>query len=113
MRRGRARAPDAVYDHGSVDYALALFATTAGRRADASAHFEAALAADEALGARPWLVHTQVAFAELLSAEGNGARARELAAAAVAEAEVLGIAAVITPTVAALANREGAPEGAL
>jgi len=103
----RIAAGRAVYDHGSVDYALGRFATTAGRPADAIAHFEAALVADEAVGARPWRVHTQVAFAQLLSAVGDHARARELAAAAVAEAEELGIPAVVA------AIREGAPEGAL
>ena len=91
----RIAAGRAVYDHGSVDYALALFATTAGRPADAVAHFEAALAADEALGARPWLVHTQVAFAELLAQLGQTERAREVAAAAIAGAEALDIPAVV------------------
>jgi hypothetical protein len=79
-------------------------------------HFEAALAAEEAAGARPWLVRAQVHYAELLAAQGETERASELAAAAVAEADELDIPRVITPDTAALsraANEEGAPEGAL
>jgi DNA-binding SARP family transcriptional activator len=103
----RLVAGRAVYDHGSVDYALARFAATAGRSTDAVRHFEAALASDEATGARPWLVRTQARYAELLTALGETDRARELAAAAIAEADVLGIPAVVEGI------REGAPEGAL
>jgi hypothetical protein len=104
----RLVAGRAIYDHGSVDYALARFATTAGRPADAVPHFEAALASDEAAGARPWLVRTQTHYAELLSAEGETERASELATAAVAGADDLGIPGVISPTVAALAGHSAA-----
>jgi tetratricopeptide (TPR) repeat protein len=97
------------YDDGSVDYALARFAATAGRPDDAAAHFKAALASEEAAGARPWLVRTRAHYARLLAAQGETERAQAQEAAAVAEAEALGIPAAA----ARILNREGAPEGAL
>jgi tetratricopeptide (TPR) repeat protein len=100
----RLVAARAVYDQCSAHYALARYATTLGRDDEAAAHFEAALASDAALGARPALIQTRSRYAELLAARGEAERAAELAAAAVADARALGIPNAVPPTAAALAT---------
>jgi tetratricopeptide (TPR) repeat protein len=55
----------AVYHQCSAHYALGRFAMTLGRHDDAARHLEAAIASDEALGARPALEHSRAAYAEL------------------------------------------------
>jgi DNA-binding SARP family transcriptional activator len=66
---------------GSVSRYLGILATTTSRWTDAERHFEDALAANEQIGARPWLARTQGDFARLLSARGergDGERAVKL-----------------------------------
>src|SRR5262249_43074758 len=63
-------------------------------RAAAIAHFEEALAANAAMGARPQFAHTQVDLAQTLLAGGSAAeqaRAREMLAEARATASELGM----------------------
>jgi DNA-binding SARP family transcriptional activator/tetratricopeptide (TPR) repeat protein len=55
----------AVYHQCSAHYALGRFAMTAGRHADAARHLAAAIASDEALGARPALERSREAYAQL------------------------------------------------
>jgi len=81
-------------------YALfgAMLAACLGRWDDAERHFADALAMNERLGARPYVVRTRRAWASMLldrndpSRTGDAARARELIAAGRAEAEALGMA---------------------
>ncbi len=64
---------------GSVARPLGLLAATAGRPAEAEAHFERALEANARIGAWPWLARTQHAYAALL-ATGAGAQGSARAA---------------------------------
>ena len=62
---------------------------------DAERHFADALAMNERLGARPYVVRTRRAWASMLldrHAPGDATRARDLIAAGRAEAETLGMA---------------------
>ena len=64
---------------GSVARYLGLLATTTKRWDDAEQHFEAALAMNARMGARPWLAHTQHDFARMLLARDEpGDRERAL-----------------------------------
>lgn len=79
---------------GPVDRALALLATTMARYADAERHF---LAAEELCGrvrAPGWAVCVRASWAKTLrrGAPGDTARSQTLAAHALADAEILGLA---------------------
>jgi tetratricopeptide (TPR) repeat protein len=79
---------------GSVARDLGLLATALERWDDATAHFEQALAANERIGAQPWLAHTCEDYARMLVARGrpgDGDRARALAERAVAGYRSLGM----------------------
>ena len=81
--------------HGSNGYPAGLLASCLGRWEDAERHFEHALAVNERLGARPYLVRTRHAYAQMLldrNAPRDRERAAELIAAGLAEAEQLGMA---------------------
>ncbi len=99
----RLVAGRAVYDQCSAAYALGRYATTLGRLDAAVEHFEAAIASDLAVSARPALVQTRARYAEVLAARGEHARARELAAAALAEAAELGLSDAVPGAALALA----------
>lgn len=80
---------------GSVSRHLGILAATVARWADAERHFEAALVANERIGARPWLAHTREDYARMLAARGKRGdreRGRELAAGALEEYRSLGMA---------------------
>jgi tetratricopeptide (TPR) repeat protein len=65
---------------GSVARSLGTLATTMGRFDDAEAHLEAALAANQRWGARPWVAHTLHDLVALLVARdgpGDAARAHD------------------------------------
>ena len=69
---------------GSVERYLGILATTLGRFDDAARHLEAAGERNAAMGARPWLAHTQHDHARALIARGgpqDGAKASDLLAA--------------------------------
>jgi tetratricopeptide (TPR) repeat protein len=103
---------------GALARYLGILAATLGRHADAMAHFAAALAINERMGARPWLAYTQHDLALLLRRDGAPdarVRARELLrlagetardlgmrrlAAAVSRAVALGDAPPISPAAA-------------
>ena len=79
---------------GSVSRYLGILAMTTARPADAERHLEAALKANERIGARPWLAHTQEDFARMLAARGKRGdreRGRELAASALEGYRTLGM----------------------
>ena len=78
-----ADVPEAA--RGSVARHLGMLATTTKRWEKAELHFEAALAMNERMGARPWLARTQDEYARMLLARGPGGshpRAQELQDAA-------------------------------
>jgi DNA-binding SARP family transcriptional activator len=79
---------------GSVARYLGLLSTTRSRLDEAAAHYEAALAMNRRLGARPWLAHTQEDYARMLFARGDSkdaARARSLLNDALATYSELGM----------------------
>lgn len=73
---------------GSVEGSLGKLASAMGRDREAAEHFERALRANEAVGARLALAHTQLDYARAL---GAGRRAAELVDAAAATASELGL----------------------
>lgn len=80
---------------GSIHYPCGVLAACMHRWEEAEHHFSSALAVDERLGARPFVVRTRRGHAQMLldrAAPGDRARARELIAAGRAEAEQLGMA---------------------
>jgi tetratricopeptide (TPR) repeat protein len=82
---------------GSVDRYLGLLAGTMGETADAERHLEAAIEANERMGARPWVAHTQHDLARLLAGRagaGDLERADALDRAALATAQRLGMIAL-------------------
>jgi len=81
--------------NGSFALFAGLLAACLRRWDDADQHFRDALAMNERLGARPWIVYTRRAWAAMFldrDAPGDTHRARELIAAGRAEAEQLGMA---------------------
>ena len=79
---------------GSISRYLGLLAVTTERGQDAERHFEEALAANESMGARPWLAHTQHDCGEMLlarDAPGDRERAGELLDSALATYRELGM----------------------
>jgi tetratricopeptide (TPR) repeat protein len=79
---------------GSAHRYLAILAATEGDPERAASHFEAALATNARLGARPALAHTQHEYARLLLARarpGDGERAAELRASALELTEACGM----------------------
>jgi tetratricopeptide (TPR) repeat protein len=77
---------------GSASRHLGLLADLLGKRDQAIEHFEAALAMNERMRARPWVARTQLGLAQVLLREPDGAeRAGELLDACVATANELGM----------------------
>jgi tetratricopeptide (TPR) repeat protein len=77
---------------GSAARHLGLLADLLGRRKQAIAHFETALAMNERMRARPWVAHTRVELARVLSQQASGReRAAQLLDAGIAEAQRLGM----------------------
>jgi class 3 adenylate cyclase/tetratricopeptide (TPR) repeat protein len=80
---------------GSVAFYLGLLSTTLGDWQDAEAHFTAALATHERIGAPTWLARTRLEWARMLLARaepGDGDRAHHLLRQALATARDLGLA---------------------
>lgn len=83
---------------GAADAVLGMLATTMARWPDACRHFEAALAMNERLGARPALARTQLHFARMLLLRPESAepgRAAELLRLAHEDAAALGMTGLI------------------
>ncbi|MDQ4130265.1 MAG: maleylpyruvate isomerase N-terminal domain-containing protein [Actinomycetota bacterium] len=79
---------------GSVERQLGLLATTMARWEDATAHFEAALARNEALASPPLVARTRADYASMLARRGepnDHERAAELRRQAATTARELGI----------------------
>jgi tetratricopeptide (TPR) repeat protein len=105
-------APQPVVCYGSVSFYLGLLAATTSKWAEAAGHFEAAVAAHQRLGARPWLACTRYEYARMLLARGQPAdrhRALGLLDRALASAGSLGMAAVAEQAKALQAAQAGRP----
>jgi DNA-binding SARP family transcriptional activator/tetratricopeptide (TPR) repeat protein len=95
---------------GSAARHLGLLAAVLGRRDVAASHFEHAIAANESMGARPWLARTQVDYAGMLldaPEPGDEEHAALLLDHATATASELGLR-VIGERASATADRLGA-----
>jgi hypothetical protein len=82
---------------GSVDRYLGLLAATMGRADDAVRHLDRGIAANERLGAWPWVAHTQHDLADVLrrrAGSGDVERATALDGAALVTARRLGMTAL-------------------
>jgi len=82
---------------GSADRYLGLLASTMGRWSDAQAHFEAALAMNERIGARVGLANTEYDYAALLLARGESGdceRATSLLRSSLESAREIGMRAL-------------------
>ena len=82
---------------GSVDRYLGLLAGTIGMIADAERHLDAAIAANDRMGARPWAAHARHDLARLLARRagpGDSERAIALDREALATARQLGMTAL-------------------
>ena len=83
-----------VLSMGAAARSLGRLAATLGRVDDAERHFRTAIELDTRCGALPWLVRTQLGYADLLlsrDARGDAPRARSLLAEAHATAARLGL----------------------
>ena len=83
---------------GSTARYLGLLANRLGDFRRAAAHFERALAMNEAMSAWPWLAHTRSDYAQMLARRGRRgdlARAMRLTSDALATARELGMSALI------------------
>jgi tetratricopeptide (TPR) repeat protein len=78
---------------GSAARHLGLLADLLGRRKEAIAYFEKALAMNERMRARPWVAHTQIELARVLGPRSK--RSAELLEAGLAEAQTLGMPRLI------------------
>src|SRR6266511_163185 len=90
-------APQPVVCLGSASFYLGLLATLTARWAEAADHFEAAIAAHDRLGARPFLARTRYEYARMLLRRGQAAdrsMALWLLDQALAAASSLGMAPV-------------------
>ncbi|MBE2318293.1 AAA family ATPase [Solirubrobacter sp. CPCC 204708] len=77
--------------NGSASWLLGLLAAAQGRYELAESHFAAAQEMHVAMGARPFQARTQVAWAEMLLAQGDVERASEMLADAILVADALGM----------------------
>jgi predicted ATPase len=96
--------------NGSVERYLGQLAATLGRYEDAVRHFEAAIAFDRGLGARPLQARVQVDYARMLLerlAPGDRERALRLANEALAIAHELGMKLVTERALAAKLEAQG------
>ncbi len=91
----------AAFCSGSVERSLGLLAGTLSRMPDAARHLEAAIAANERLGSRPWVAYAEHDYARALlaaGAPGNHERALVLLARAERTARELGMTALAERT---------------
>jgi tetratricopeptide (TPR) repeat protein len=102
--------------NGSASRLLGMLAAAMRRWDEADAHFADAMEMHERMGARPWRARTAVAWATMLlarRARGDKARARELLAEAVLEADALGMSVVAERARALVPAGPAGPGGAV
>ena len=90
---------------GSASRQLGRLAAMLGRRSDAAVHFEQAMKMNRGMGAQPWLVRTQLQYAQALLQEpeaGDLRRAVRMLRHALATAEELGLHQLAHDVTAAL-----------
>lgn len=93
---------------GAVDHHLGVLAGVLGRHDDARRHLEAGLEVHERLGARAWVVLSQVALGRvLLDAGQDRERATALVSAALAAAEEFGMGSAAVDARAVLRGTDG------
>jgi DNA-binding SARP family transcriptional activator len=80
--------------NGSASRPLGILAATQGEWSRAERHFADALAMHEAMGARPFIARTHVAWAEMELARGRVDEARERLAEAIVIADAVGMLAL-------------------
>ncbi len=96
------------FSRGAAARPLGLLAATCGRVEEAERHFLRALELNEAIGARPWLAHTQQDYARLLlarGAPGDAEQAWELLGQALSTYRELGMAGPLAKAEALAAAR--------
>ncbi len=93
-----------VFYQGSVARILGRLDLATNETTAAVAHFEAGLAVDSALGARPFVAEGQLGLAQALLATGEVTRGTELGRAAAAEARRLDMPGLLGDAEALLAN---------
>jgi tetratricopeptide (TPR) repeat protein len=104
--------PHPVVCFGSASLYLGLLATVSSRWAEAGGHFEAAIAANDRLGAAPLLARTRYELARMLLARGRAGdrvRAAELLDQAQAAAGAVGMAGVVAEVQSLRAGGQVAP----
>jgi class 3 adenylate cyclase len=107
---GAVVAGRAAASYGPVGRVLGLLAEVTGRTADAERHFDSALAFSERMGDRPFAARIRFEHARLLLARGAASdreRALELLAPALAEAQALGMVALVGEALAARLEAQG------
>ena len=99
---------------GSASRPLGLMTTVMEQWDDAERHFEAALAMDERMGARPWLAYSQYHFGDMLLRRddpGDRERALELLTASLDTARELGMKRIVERTLALKMELQGVASG--
>jgi DNA-binding NarL/FixJ family response regulator len=107
---------NAVACYGAMSRYLGALATTMGRWDAAAQHFEDALTMNTRMGARPWLAHTQYAYATMLLARshsGDDDKATALLDAALSTARALGMGALEQRLAARMGQMAAAPPAVL
>ena len=104
-----------VASYGAASRYLGLLAATRSRWSEAQHHFEDALAMNARMGARPWLAHTQHAYAKMLLARGqvgDHEQAMSLLDAALASSCELGMRALEARVTALQEHLQSPPHSA-
>jgi DNA-binding NarL/FixJ family response regulator len=107
---------NAVACYGAMSRYLGTLATTLARWDEAAQHFEDALAMNARMDARPWLAHTQYAYATMLLARshpGDDDKATALLDAALSTAHALGMGALEQRLTARLGQTAAPPPATL
>ena len=111
---GRGLALGSAAYHGTTDRSLGLLALALGRVEDAVVHHEAALAAHETFGARPWAARSRFDLARALlarDADGDRARALGLLNDALDAAHDIGMPALVEEVLAIKLDLQGIGSG--
>ncbi|HXH13179.1 MAG TPA: AAA family ATPase [Alphaproteobacteria bacterium] len=101
--------------YGAAERYLGMLAAAMRRWAEAQRHFEAALAMNARMEAKPWLAHTQYHYAKMLLARGQPDDCQQAAAlleAAITTGQELGMRALEQRVTALLAQSRSEPRRA-
>ena len=112
---GRNVVVGVVAYHGAASRYLGMLAATMSRWDAAERHFQDALEMDSKMGARTWLAHTQLQYAEMLLDRGraeDGANAAALLSDALATSKELGMQSLEAHVAASLERKSGPQDSA-